>query len=138
MNLRGKGEAPLKDGRGSAMVFNLSSWWHRRRVLAEVRFSGRAVQAHRVTNPYHAVSIKAGPNCNETAQMYGGKRFLSGEAPPLPQPTCDATACECRYLHHDDRRDGFDRRHRDVWNPNSQLAKVGDRRRSHGRRVTDR
>ena len=37
------------------MVFNLLSWWHGKRVQAEVRWSGRPVQAHRVTNPYHAV-----------------------------------------------------------------------------------
>jgi hypothetical protein len=119
------------------MVFNLPNWWHRKRIQAEVRLSGRPVQTHRVMNPYHAVSIKAGPGCRATAQKYGDRRFLSGEAPPLPQPTCDAKACTCRYVHHQDRRDGFDRRHRDVWNPNSQLAQSGNRRASHGRRVTD-
>ena len=119
------------------MVFNLSTWWHRKRIQAAMRLSGRPVQAHRVTNPYHAVSIKAGPSCYQTAQQFGSRRFLAGEAPPLPQPTCNVKACECRYLHHEDRRDGFDRRHRDVWDPSSRLAKGGDRRGSHGRRMTD-
>ena len=91
-------------------------------------------------NPYHAVSIKAGKGCHQTAQKYGRQRFLSGEAPQLPQPTCNAKACECRYVHHEDRRDGSDRRQReahDVWAMGPQLAKGGGRRAGQGRRVTD-
>ena len=41
------------------MAFSILTWWHRKRVQSEVQFSGRAVHVHRVTNPYHAVSIKA-------------------------------------------------------------------------------
>ena len=119
------------------MEFNLLSWWHRKRIQATVQLSGRPMQFHHVTNPYHAVSIKAGTRCHQTAQNYGRQRFLSGEAPQLPQPTCDARACECRYVHHEDRRDGFDRRQRDVWAADAQLAKSGGRRASHGRRETD-
>ena len=123
-------------GRDQTMAFNLSSWLHRKRVQAEVRLSGRPVLAHHVTNPYHAVSIKAGASCGQTALRYGGHRHLSREAPVIPLPTCDTKNCRCRYLHHEDRRDDFDRRQRDVGNPNANLAKSGDRR-SHGRRVTD-
>jgi hypothetical protein len=119
------------------MAFNLMSWWHRQRVLVEVTMSGREVQTHRVTNPYHAVSIKAGPSCVQTKLKYGSRRFLSAEAPPLPLPTCDVTACICQYAHHDDRRAEPDRRLQDVWNPNARLAEGGDRRRLRGRRVTD-
>jgi hypothetical protein len=122
------------------MDFNLLSWWHRKRIQATVRLSGRPMHFHHVTNPYHAVSIKAGSGCLQTAQKYGSQRFLSGEAPPLPQPTCNARSCECRYVHHEDRRDGLDRRQRDerdVWALGSQLTKEAGRRRSHGRRVTD-
>lgn len=119
------------------MAFKLMTWWHRQRVLAEVTMSGRSVQSHRVTNPYHAVSIKAGPACHQTKLEYANRRFLSADAPLLPLPTCDATACKCQYVHHDDRRAEPDRRLRDVWNPNSRLAEGGDRRRVHGRRVTD-
>jgi hypothetical protein len=122
---------------GYVMAFNLSSWFHRRQVQTQVQFAGRAVQNHRVTNPYHAVSIKAGPYCQRTAQEYGKRRYLSREAPPLPQPTCDTRNCSCRYLHHDDRRTGQDRRLRDVWDPASRQAKGGDRRQPGGRRVTD-
>ena len=55
----------------ATMAFSISTWWYRRRVQSAVQFSGRAVQVHRVTNPYHAVSIKAGPECRKTALQYG-------------------------------------------------------------------
>lgn len=121
------------------MSFSISTWWYRKRVQSEVQNSGRAVQVHRVTNPYHAVSIKAGPNCEKTALQYGQLRYLSREAPVLPLPTCNSKACACRYLHHDDRRSGEDRRirERDVWDRQTQQAVTGDRRRTCGRRVTD-
>jgi hypothetical protein len=120
------------------MEFNLRSWWYRKRIQATVQLSGRPMHFHHVTNPYHAVSIKGGPGCYQTAQNFGNQRFLSNEAPPLPQPTCNVGACECRYVHHEDRRDGVDRRKRDVWALNSELAKGGGRRASHGRRMSDR
>lgn len=119
------------------MEFNVAAWWHRKRVKTAVQMSGRPVQVHRVTNPYHAVSIEAGPYCAETKNRYGGVRFLSKEAPPIPLPSCNRANCGCRYVHHEDRRAGIDRRHRDVWEPASPLARRGDRRRNSGRRVTD-
>lgn len=127
-------------GGSTSMEFNLLSWWHRKRIQATVQLSGRPMQFHHVTNPYHAVSIKTGSRCQQTALKYGRQRFLSGEAPQLPQPTCDAKACECRYVHHEDRRDGSDRRQRDVrdvWASGPQVASGGGRRTSHGRRVSD-
>jgi len=127
-------------GGSTTMEFNLLSWWHRKRIQATVQLSGRPMQFHRVSNPYHAVSIKAGKGCLQTAQKYGHQRFLSREAPPLPQPTCNARVCECRYVHHEDRRDGSDRRQRDtrdVWAMGPQVAKGDGRRAGQGRRVSD-
>jgi hypothetical protein len=119
------------------MAFNISSWWHRTRVQAAVQHSGRPVQIHRVTNPFHAVSILAGPACRRTADEYAGKRFLSREAPQLPLETCDRAKCRCRYAHHEDRRSGEDRRQRgDVWTPHLTTL-ANDRRARNGRRVTD-
>jgi hypothetical protein len=60
----------------------------------------------RIVNPFHAVSIKPGPRCCHAAGSVAGVRFLSKEAPRLPLPQCDVATCECRYLHHDDRRSG--------------------------------
>jgi len=119
------------------VAFNLSSWLHRKHVQTRVRLTGREVHAYRVTNPYHAVSIDAGAGCLQTAKMYGGRRYLSHEAPAIPLPTCDSMNCRCRYVHHQDRRELNDRRHRDLWDLNSRVAKGADRRVSHGRRVTD-
>jgi hypothetical protein len=118
------------------MELDLASWWRRKRIQAEARRT-RTGQAHRVTEPYHAVSIKAGPSCRQTHLKYGRTRYLSNEAPSIPLPTCDTQNCRCRYVHFKDRREGFDRRLRDVWNPNAARAASGDRRRGHGRRATD-
>ena len=125
-------------GGGKIAVFKFSTWWQRKRIEAKVRLPGRRVQIQRVVNPYHAVSIEAGPGCCETARNFAGRRFLTWEAPSVPQPTCDVAACHCRYLHYDDRRDRFDRRHRDACDGGSELAKGANRRGGRGRRVTDR
>ncbi len=136
LRLSGEGEGAVQ-GKSRTMEFGLFSWWQRKRIQATVRLSGRPLHIHRVTNPYHAVSIEAGAACQPTAQKFGGQRFLSAEAPPLPQPSCNARACECRYVHHEDRRDPHDRRHRNIWDPISRLARGANRRVSHGRRATD-
>lgn len=128
----------MAQGQGKVMAFNFSSWLHRKRIESEVRLSGRPVQVHRVVNPYHAVSIHAGPSCFETELEFGGRRFLSHEAPSIPLPTCNRAKCTCRYVHHDDRRRGSDRRHRDVWDRGGLIGRVDDRRTSRGRRATDR
>lgn len=59
---------------------------------------------------YHAVSIKFPTNACEAAKAMSGRRFLSNAAPRLPLPDCDSLECRCRFLHHDDRRAGRDRR----------------------------
>jgi len=59
---------------------------------------------------YHAVSIKHGTRACAAAQTLAGRRFLSNAAPRLPLPECDAPECSCRFVHHDDRRSGKDRR----------------------------
>ena len=68
-----------------------------------------AVPGARIVNNFHAVSIKPGPRCCQTAKSMAGVRYLSREAPRLPLPQCDAAGCECKYVHHEDRR-GYDRR----------------------------
>lgn len=59
---------------------------------------------------YHAVSIKYAGSACEAAKAMVGRRFLASGAPRLPLPECDANACECRFVHYDDRRSGRDRR----------------------------
>ena len=61
------------------------------------------------STPYHAVSIKLTGNACNAAKAMAGRRFLSGAAPRLPLPDCTMLECNCRFVHHADRRAG-DRR----------------------------
>ena len=92
------------------MDFNLSNWFLRRRIDAKVRTSGGAVEHRRIGNPYHAVSIETGSRACEAARALEGRRFLSSSAPMLPLNGCNSTTCQCRYVHHSDRRASRDRR----------------------------
>jgi hypothetical protein len=58
----------------------------------------------RLSNPYHAIAIHAGPKRCEAVKPLLGKRYLSKEAPRLPLKDCTEPACSCHYRHHDDRR----------------------------------
>ena len=59
---------------------------------------------------YHAASLKiSGKGC-DAAMAMTGRRFLSTAAPKLPLPDCDVLDCNCRFVHHKDRRSGKDRR----------------------------
>lgn len=66
--------------------------------------------ANRSDTKYHAVSIRFDRNACKAAQDLAGRRFLAAEAPDLPLAACDAAACNCRFVHHADRRSGKDRR----------------------------
>jgi hypothetical protein len=58
----------------------------------------------RIVNPYHAVSIVAGPHCCEAVKAEVGRRYFSKDAPRVPVAKCNRPDCRCRYVHHDDRR----------------------------------
>jgi len=64
------------------------------------------------SSAWHAVSVVAGATCCARARSSRGRRWLPGEAPPLPLSGCDAQKCECVYRHHQDRR-GRSRRYSD-------------------------
>ncbi|HWM29280.1 MAG TPA: hypothetical protein VNQ14_12535 [Woeseiaceae bacterium] len=64
----------------------------------------------RLKADFHAVSIRPGAFACKAARELEGERFLSGTAPRIPLPDCDASDCSCRFAHHDDRRAGDDRR----------------------------
>lgn len=59
---------------------------------------------------YHAVSIEFSGNACSAAKELEGRRFLSSAAPKLPLADCDVLECNCRFVHHKDRRAGKDRR----------------------------
>ena len=76
---------------------------------ARVRIRSQAEVAQKST-PYHAVSIAFAAGACAAAKALEDERFLSGAAPRLPLPDCVAVECQCRFLHHSDRRRGSDRR----------------------------
>lgn len=117
------------------MPFSLGSWFHRKRVHAEVRLSGRPVVAHRIVNPYHAVGIAHDSRCCREVREYDGVRFLASAAPTLPVRGCSAASCRCRYVHFEDRRGGQDRRE-DVSGPHPYYGQ-SNRRLGQGRRASD-
>jgi len=116
------------------MAFNLSNWLLRRRIDAQARTSGRPIEYRRIGNPYHAVSVLAGPQACPAAKETEGQRFLSSAAPMLPLKGCTQSTCQCRYVHHSDRRSAGDRRMR-IHNPHAH--KMADRRSGNGRRIND-
>ena len=59
---------------------------------------------------FHAVSLKVTGTACDAAKAMTGRRFLSAAAPKLPLPDCDVLECNCRFVHHKDRRSGKDRR----------------------------
>ena len=64
----------------------------------------------RTGSEFHAVSLKVTGKACDAARAMTGRRFLSAAAPKLPLPDCDVLECNCRFVHHKDRRSGKDRR----------------------------
>ncbi len=116
------------------MSFSLSEWLMRRRIGAEVRNAGARVEHSRIANPYHAVSIEAGNRACAEANARDGRRYLSTAAPMLPLRGCTQASCQCRYVHHKDRRMNRERR---MLLHNPHAHKMSDRRISTGRRISD-
>jgi hypothetical protein len=115
--------------------FSLSGWFQRRKIDAQVRRPGAAVEHRRISNPYHAVSIEPGPRCCAEARAQEGRRYLSSAAPMLPLKGCTNATCQCRYVHHDDRRASSRDRRVNFANPHAHM--MTDRRAGGGRRIND-
>ncbi len=74
----------------------------------------RARAAPQARNPYRCTSIVPGDGACGAVEAIGNRRFLQVErkVPTLPLPDCDVAQCNCKYAHHEDRRDSQeDRRH---------------------------
>jgi hypothetical protein len=99
---------------------------------------GQEVARHR--NPYQSVSIKRTGGACAAAQALGNKRFLVAEAPVTPLPNCTAAHCQCKYIHHEQRRvEDSDRR--EIFQTRSGLynqVEGVERRKARGRRKADR
>ncbi len=59
---------------------------------------------------FHALSIRFGAGACEQSRQLHGQRFLAGNVPELPLADCNVDNCQCRFVHHGDRRQGDDRR----------------------------
>lgn len=84
----------------------------RRRSTAApvVKAANQERRSNKQGTAYHAVSIKFPENACFPAKALHGRRFLASAAPSLPLRDCDASECRCRFVHHQDRRGGKDRR----------------------------
>ena len=87
---------------------------------------------------WRAVEIRPGLIACSGITKIANKVYLASDAPDLPLGTCSENACQCKYLHLDDRRSGEDRR--------SPITQIGaffaeddndDRRITTGRRAAD-
>jgi hypothetical protein len=94
------------------LVLLLALWLYiRRRSRSEaVRKSVPPPEIRKEDTAFHAVSIRYSSNACNAAREMEGRRFLSSTAPRLPLPDCDVSECNCRFIHHKDRRSGRDRR----------------------------
>jgi hypothetical protein len=89
-----------------------------------------------ISNPWHAVSVIPCRDACGAARQANRVRFLSKEAPVLPLPGCSARNCDCRYRHHQDRRNTL-RRQSDLMASKRHWTGK-ERRGAMGRRDTDR
>jgi len=90
------------------------------------------------TAKFHAVSIVCPETACDAAKALADTRILSSEVPLLPLPECDANDCDCRFIHHSDRRRREDRR--DQYRPalSGETGKfMAERRRRRDRRDDD-
>lgn len=93
------------------LILLAALWWLfrlRRQPTAE---DAKSNELKKGTNSqYHSVSIRVGQRACKSAKEMVGRRFLATAAPKLPLPGCELIDCECKFLHHQDRRANRDRR----------------------------
>lgn len=115
-----------------ALLIALAFWLRHTKKRQNSRGT-RVRNPQRPSDSYQSVEVHAGRDACDAVRRIGDKRFLSGEAPEIPVPGCDAAKCSCSYVHHQDRRRG-DRRHRFPNLASAPPAEAGDRRTKRDRR----
>ena len=98
-----------------ALVFILillgALWWLLRLRRAAAKDAAESSSQPRSSNSqYHAVSMHVGNHACRSAREMVGRRFLATAAPKLPLAGCDVLDCQCKFVHHKDRRATRDRR----------------------------
>lgn len=94
------------------VVLLLGALWWLLRQRGRTKQAAARPETRRTTSntEFHAVSIKVGGHACSAAKAMVGRRFLATAAPKLPLPECDILDCNCRFMHHKDRRSSRDRR----------------------------
>ena len=107
----------------------------RLRKGADTESSRPSASPSAVNSAFHAVSIQFSSSACKAAREMAGRRFLGTAAPKLPLADCDVLECNCRFVHHKDRRAGKDRRspfgpsgHGGTGSFEKEMRKGGDRR----------
>lgn len=85
-------------------------YYRRRQAQQQVESAKLERRTTSSDSRYHAVSIRFEANACASAKALAGTRFLATVAPNLPLANCDVASCQCRFVHHQDRRSGKDRR----------------------------
>ena len=115
------------------LVVLFGRWWRARGFVA----SGRSAGSGDGAASFRCVSVRACERPCVTARSIAGRRFLPGEAPPLPLEDCGLDLKGCVYEHFEDRRFHNRRRARQRGDGKGEIVHYG-RRSSNGRRMTDR
>ena len=92
------------------------------------------------SHPHHAVAVMMGDDACKFVQQIQGKRYLSADAPAIPLPNCDSSACQCHYQHYEDRRQSDSERRTDFGVNHDLYGAFGEQNRrgnTRGRRKTD-
>ena len=58
-----------------------------------------------VHGKYHCVTVAYSDAACKAVKELSGKRILSSEAPIFPLSSCDSEHCDCRFQHHEERRE---------------------------------
>jgi len=112
-----------------AALIGLAFWWRSK----EKRQRSHATAARVINRPpgkFNCVEVQHQADACKAVRRFADRRFLSGQAPEIPVPGCDAAECSCRYVHHKDRRH-MDRRNPRAYQPESSS---GERRIKRDRR----
>jgi hypothetical protein len=100
-----------------------------------------APKSKAVGKEFHGISIEFDEDTAcDAVKALANQRLLSNAVPPLPVVGCTSTNCQCKYIHHDDRR-GEDDNRRLVGSLQWQLSETSsrqERRNTKGRRKLDR
>jgi hypothetical protein len=113
-----------------AALVGLAFWWRSQEKRQRSRATAARV-VNRSPGNFKCVEFQHQADACQAVRRFADMRFLSGTAPAIPVPGCDAAKCSCRYVHHEDRRH-HDRRNPVAYHPPASAG--GERRRKRDRR----